>query len=258
MTLRWRRQVVSFLYHEVTDDPSSSGFQRPSALPYKHGIAEFEQNLDAIQDARVPVSRVHELDPGTKEPATLITFDDGGKSNLHSADALEKRGWKGHFFITTSRIGDKTFLSASEIQELHQRGHVIGSHSHNHPDVFYAQTYEEMMREWTDSRDILANVIGEAIHTAAVPGGEMDRRTQLSAQEAGFSFLFTSEPRLHPWQLQSLTCLGRVGPKAGTPIPRVAALARRRGFLKEKAVRRIKTTLRRTYRPIQGLLSNKS
>ena len=43
--------IASFLYHDVTDDPAESGFQRPSALPYKHNIGEFSQNLDQIESS---------------------------------------------------------------------------------------------------------------------------------------------------------------------------------------------------------------
>ena len=36
MIEKLRPKIAAFLYHEVTDDPLASGFQRKAALPYKH------------------------------------------------------------------------------------------------------------------------------------------------------------------------------------------------------------------------------
>jgi peptidoglycan/xylan/chitin deacetylase (PgdA/CDA1 family) len=65
------------------------------------------------------------LDP---MPYLLFTFDDGGVSFLDLiAPALERHGWRGLFFIATNWIGSPGFLKASQIAELRQRGHHIGT-----------------------------------------------------------------------------------------------------------------------------------
>lgn len=250
-------RVATFLYHEVTDDPSSTGFQRKSALPYKHGTVEFRDHMACLAGSPLNPSLVHEVDFGSRQRYLLLTFDDGGRSALHIADELEERGWRGHFFVTTSLIGSDTFLSADGVRELHHRGHVVGSHSHSHPDVFYELEYEEMLHEWRTSRKILAEILRRDVDCASIPGGEMDRDTQLSAREAGFRFLFTSEPVLEPWRIDSLICLGRVCPKHGSPLRKVSALARQRGFWKANLVRRVKSSLKRVYYPARRLLRNK-
>ena len=43
------KDVVTFLYHEVSDDPDSTGFVRKSSLPYKHKKEEFIKNIEAIK-----------------------------------------------------------------------------------------------------------------------------------------------------------------------------------------------------------------
>ena len=41
-------EVAGLMYHEVSDDPTTSGFQRPGALPYTMTTAAFRRHLDAI------------------------------------------------------------------------------------------------------------------------------------------------------------------------------------------------------------------
>lgn len=249
-----KARVAAFLYHEVTDDPSTTGFQRKSALPYKHGISEFDENLNEIAKSPICMSLVNKIDFNASQKHLLLTFDDGGKSAMIIADAIEKHEWKGHFFITTSLIGKNTFLSKKEICELHQRGHIIGSHSHNHPDIFYDLSYDELLKEWQVSRDVLTDIVQENVVCASVPGGDMNLSTILSAQEVGIKFLFTSEPTLAPWKLDNLVCLGRVCPKKGTSLKKVSAFANHRGYSKELVIRKIKNTVKKAYYPARKII----
>src|SRR5437870_2886166 len=47
-------ELATFTYHDVTDDPGDSGFQRPAAMPYKLSTAAFQGHLDAIGSAGSP------------------------------------------------------------------------------------------------------------------------------------------------------------------------------------------------------------
>ncbi len=130
--------VATFAYHEVTDDPTASGFQRAGARPYTLTRRRFADHLDAIAAAPCRPTLVGEIDFDRPARHLLLTFDDGGKSALYASDQLAQRGWRGHFFIVTGLIGHRTFLNAAAIRHLRQCGHLIGSHSHTHPDVFRA------------------------------------------------------------------------------------------------------------------------
>ena len=258
MSEKLAARVSSLLYHEVTDDPATTGFQRKAALPYKHAITEFDQNLARIAQSPIAVSLVDQIDFDTPNQHLLLTFDDGGKSAMHIADAIEKQNWRGHFYITTSLIDTATFLSARQIKDLHARGHIIGTHTHTHPHVFYNLRYQQMLEEWQRSLEILKDLLQAPITTASIPGGEMNFETQLSAQAAGIRFLFTSEPKLTPWKLDTLICLGRVCPKTGTSLDKVSRFAQHRGFGRELAVREIKNTIKKVYYPLRTMLGFKS
>ncbi len=243
------RSVVaaSFGYHEVTDDPPAAGFQRPGALPYKHTRDAFARDLAAIAAGPCLPERVTDTDLSSPGRHVFLTFDDGGKSAAWIADTLAARGWKGHFFIVTGLIGTRTFLTAQEVRYLRATGHVVGSHSDTHPDIFREQPFDRMVEEWRISRDRLAQLLGEPCATASVPGGDISRQVLQSADAAGLSYLFTSEPVLTPERVGACWVLGRYMPKAWTPAERIGELAAFRGWRSALLLRRLKGAARRVF-----------
>jgi peptidoglycan/xylan/chitin deacetylase (PgdA/CDA1 family) len=236
--------VASFGYHDVTDDPAASGFQRPAALPFKLGCSTFAEHLDHIAaGVRVPelIGGVDLTQPGHH---VLLTFDDGGKSAVRAGDELARRGWKGHFFIITSRVGERTFLDPAEIRYLRGCGHAIGSHSHTHPNLFRELSPARMHEEWRVSRDWLTQLLGEPCLAASVPGGDLSARVQHSAANAGFKYLFTSEPTVTPDRVAGCWILGRFVAKRRTSPARVGELARLHGWGRAMLLRRMKVGAR--------------
>jgi peptidoglycan/xylan/chitin deacetylase (PgdA/CDA1 family) len=144
---------------------------------------------------------------------------------MRAAAALELRGWRGLFFITTSRIDTPGFLSAGEVRELARRGHVVGSHSHSHPTYMGRLSREELDREWTQSRGVLAEVVSAPPAIAAVPGGYVSAEVIRSAAAAGYETLFTSEPTARAQQ-RELLVRGRFTIWSTTPARVAAAYAR--------------------------------
>lgn len=239
-------RIASFGYHEVTDEPTTSGFQRPAALPFKHTRRAFAEHLASIAAGPHVPGLVAQIDFTRLGRHVLLTFDDGGTSAVYAADELSRRGWKAHFFIVTSLIGTRTFIDAADIRYLRSCGHVIGSHSHTHPDIFRDQTPERMLEEWRTSCGILADLLGEPCSVASVPGGDISTAVLRSAAPAGLRYLFTSEPWTRPHQVDGCWILGRFGPKTTTPPARTAELARFRGWGRALLVRQLKDIARQT------------
>lgn len=180
-------------YHDIAPRQERDAVGFPGALAgrYKLEPVAFEAHLDALAATGLEVGP---LDAGGSPPQVALTFDDGGSSALLAAEALERHGWRGQFFVTTGRIGTPGFLSAEELRELARRGHLIGSHSHTHPTYMGRLTREQLDREWSDSRDAIAEILGAPPRTASVPGGYLSRAVIDSAAAAGYGLLFTSEP----------------------------------------------------------------
>src|SRR5207245_2482839 len=112
-----RPELATFTYHDVTDDPSDSGFQRPAAMRYKLTRAAFARHLDAI-GVGGPPSRIFDVNLAIPGRHHLLTFDDGGQSAVAVADEIARRGWLGHFFVVTRLIGTRRFLTVSEVRYL--------------------------------------------------------------------------------------------------------------------------------------------
>jgi peptidoglycan/xylan/chitin deacetylase (PgdA/CDA1 family) len=249
--------VASLGYHDVTDLPAESGFQRNGAVPYKLGAGQFAQHLDRIAGLAAP-ALVTDIDLIRQGRHLLLTFDDGGKSALRVSEELCRRGWRGHFFITTGLIGQRTFLDAEEIRHLRSCGHVVGSHSHTHPDIYRELDWEQMVVEWRRSCDVLAQLLGEPCVTAAVPGGEISGAVLRSAGSAGLRYLFTSEPWLRPRIVGGCWVLGRFCPKASTSSEEIAELADFRGWTTKLLVRRLKGMASRSVPPLYRLYVSRS
>src|SRR5262245_32110687 len=114
----------------------------------------------------------------------FLTFDDGFLGMYtRVAGMLEENGWHGHFFIITDRIGAPGFLNESQIRELRQRGHVIGSHSHSHPERMSHLTATQMRIEWKESTTRLNNLLGEPVEVASVPNGYYSHTVAETAAE---------------------------------------------------------------------------
>jgi len=236
--------VAGFMYHDVTEDPDSSGFLRAGARSYKLSRRAFGLHLEGIAEAPVAPSLVTAVDFSSPGRYLVLTFDDGGKSALAASESLARRGWKAHFFIATSLIGQPTFLTATEIRELAACGHIVGSHSHTHPDIFRDLPPERMLQEWRVSRDMIAQILSAPCVTASVPGGDISRLVLRSAADAGFAYLFTSDPWLAPQRVAGCWVLGRFAPKVGTSPARVRQLANFRGWASARLARRLKDAAR--------------
>ncbi|MEP7227344.1 MAG: polysaccharide deacetylase family protein [Gemmatimonadales bacterium] len=254
-----RRPLIACLgYHDVTDDPTESGFQRNGAQPFKLGVRLFCDHLDRVAAAGQAPGLVTDLDLTRPGRHLLLTFDDGGKSAIRIAAELDRRGWLGHFFITTSLIGRRTFLDAGEIRGLRAGGHLVGTHSHTHPDIYRELEPERMLVEWRQSSDILAQILGEPCLAASVPGGEISNHVLRSAGAAGLRHLFTSEPWLTPRVVGGCWILGRYCPKLSTAADEIDALVHFEGWANKLVVRRLKSLASRSLPSLYRLYVRRS
>ncbi|MGH7515381.1 MAG: polysaccharide deacetylase family protein [Gemmatimonadales bacterium] len=244
------QEVATFCFHEVTDEPRSTGFQRRGAAPFTLTRRTFIEHLDAIAASPWTPRRVTDLGPGSPSRCIMLTFDDGGRSALDAADELSRRGWTGHFFIVTGRIGTSTFLSRDGVRQLHRAGHVVGSHSHTHPDIFRELAPRDMLAEWQTSAAALSDLLGAPCEAASVPGGEISQAVLRSGAAAGFRYLFTVEPTVRPGDEGGCRVFGRYMVKARTKRSRMEQLAQFRGWTGALALRRMKAVARRSFPPL--------
>lgn len=206
---------ITILYHDVTaaGREDSSGFSGANAARYKLTPEDFARHLDRISSViKQPPLASADVDEFriSEESNWMITFDDGGLSAYTDiAEQLEQRGWRGWFFFATDFIGTASFCTREQIQELHRRGHVIGSHSCSHPERISNCAWDELVQEWSQSCQILGEIIQAPITTASVPGGFYSRDVARAASVAGVRILFNSEPTTATFRVDQTLVLGR-------------------------------------------------
>jgi hypothetical protein len=219
------------MYHDVVpdDELDSSGFPGATAGVYKVGRSRFRAQLSAVAKARgdspILAPELVRAAPRERIPF-LLTFDDGGVSaHTEVAAELDRLGWRGHFFVTTDLIDRPSFLSREQIRDLHARGHVVGSHSRSHPTRMALCSPAELLEEWRASTEVLAQLLGEPVTTASVPGGYYRRRVAEAAATAGIDALFTSEPTTSCHEVDGCLVIGRYMVQKWTSPEAVAGLA---------------------------------
>lgn len=176
--------TVYLLFHDIyVNDPHDSGFNSPAADRYKLSAARFDRelaDLALVQSHAIPFH---------------LTFDDGGESFYTIVvDRLEARGRRAHCFVSTNYIDSPGFLTRAQIRELHDRGHVIGSHTASHPALMHTGMPGAIRDEWRTSIATLEDIVGTRIVHASVPGGCYSKTVAQAAANAGVTTLFTSEP----------------------------------------------------------------
>lgn len=194
-------ETYILMYHCVYDKTvDESGFQNNEAIKYKIRLIDFEKQV-------IAVCRCLE---GQSDKRVLFSFDDGGVSFYTViAPILEKYGLKGLFFITTSCINKPGFLSEKQILELYSKGHIIGSHSHTHPEMMNSMSENEIFYEWSTSCKILENIIGEKIIVASIPNGFTSKLIIDSMVKCGIKYIYTSKPSVNPIVYNNSIIYGR-------------------------------------------------
>jgi peptidoglycan/xylan/chitin deacetylase (PgdA/CDA1 family) len=201
--------ALALIYHDVvpTAEQASSGFTVAGAAHYKLTPEQFESHLAALDGLDV-----------------VLTFDDGGASALAVADALERHGRRGTFFVTAGYVGTPAFLSRDGVRELHERGHAIGSHSHTHPNLTQLPA-AEIAEEWRLSKEALEEILRTPVRSASTPGGFYSRAVAHAAFAQGYDVLYTSEPWRSPRNVDGGIVHGRFAVVESTPPAKVVALA---------------------------------
>ena len=108
--------VVTFLYHEVSDDPNSTGFIRKSNLPYKHKSKEFIENIEAIKESQITPTTINQIENKSAYGYLLLNFQGKGFTEIqsfryiiHSRSGIDQAHPQHHLIVKDG--GDQQRLS---------------------------------------------------------------------------------------------------------------------------------------------------
>jgi peptidoglycan/xylan/chitin deacetylase (PgdA/CDA1 family) len=167
------------LYHELRPAPSH--------YSYITEPAAFQNHIDLFSGLRTAENS--ELWPE-------VTFDDGHKSNFEYAlPILQSRNLKAQFFITVGWTGHRPgYMGWAELRQLHEAGQSIGAHGWTHTLLTHCGE-KDLQVELNSARLTLEDKLGTSITTMSLPGGRYNRSVLSACEAAGYTQIYTSEPK---------------------------------------------------------------
>jgi len=185
---------VMLMYHAITPGKIRPGW------PWAVSMQQFRDQLDflAAEGYATPTMGELVVEPNKWTGRTaVITFDDGYIDNLAACDELQKRGMRATWFVVTGSIGESPkwpadgrpqgrLLNADELRAMQENGMEIGSHTVNHVRLTEADDVR-LMRELTDSKATLEDLLGSAVNSFAYPYGAWDAHCAEAVKQAGYS-----------------------------------------------------------------------
>lgn len=209
---------VMLMYHAVIPGKGIP------AWPWAVSMQRFCDQLDFLAAEGYGTPTMTEL---TSKPAkewpdrtAVITFDDGYADNLAACEALQKRGMRASWFIVSGSVGQSPqwpadgrppgrLLNASELREMQENSMEIGSHTVNHVRLPEADD-AHLVRELTDSKAMLEDLLGNAVGSFAYPYGAFNERCAKAVKQAGYTAACITRTGWalrdnNPYQLRRLT-----------------------------------------------------
>lgn len=208
-----RQKLISLTYHEF----------QTTRHRYSFTIEEFRDHLAAIKKVVAGAPAV--LNGINDSSGFVLTFDDGHRSWLEAAEALQELQWRAFFFVITGGIGKAGAFDRSYIKRLASMGHVIGTHTVDHPFQLSGRDDAFILDQWSRSKAALEDILGHEVTSGSVPGGFYNAKVGRAADAAGLKHLFTSEPVITSWDVGGCRVLGRFALTNGMSSRRVARIA---------------------------------
>lgn len=203
-----------FAYHNFVERPDVPA---PAAQAYVLSQAQFDAHLAALADPELRPSRLADVLTSPAAGQFVLSFDDGYLTDYSVAFArLAERGWPGCFFVIASQVGAPRALGWRELREMAAAGMEIGSHSLTHPFLHRADP-DQIRREFGESKRILEDGLGQAVHFASLPRGSAAPGMGALIKELGYRAFCTSEPglvsaRTNPFEVPRIAVKQRTTP----------------------------------------------
>ena len=116
----------------------------------------------------------------------VSSWDDGHPLDEKLAELLERRGFRGTFFVPIRNSEGLPVIGASALRALSLR-HEIGSHTLDHT-YLHGIPRDVVRRQVCDGKTELEDLLGQSVAGFCYPGGRYDSETVAIVRAAGFAF----------------------------------------------------------------------
>ncbi len=178
-------------YHDLLEQPLDSKDLHYSSTLDK---VNFQAQMEWLYKNQY---QTRSLDEILKNPninkVVVITFDDGHYSNYELAyPILRQHQFTATFFIVPSFIGQKNYLTQTQIQEMMQFGMRFESHSLSHPNLLDIND-DTLRRELKESKIAIERITGQTVNHFCVPYGYYDNRIVHAVKDCGYRTIVTED-----------------------------------------------------------------
>lgn len=176
-------------YHSVTEPATNEVIITPEKLKAELTYIKNQGYITLTMKDLKNYLLNHSLIP---EKSILITFDDGYMDNYYNAfPILKELNMNATIFCITSNLDGNYYLSKEAIKEMSTYGIDIESHTINHPHL-NKLTYEDQLKELTESKKTLESITGKEVTSIAYPFGDYNEDSIKAAKNSGYTFGFTT------------------------------------------------------------------
>lgn len=183
------------MYHEVSQDAPETRGRRHMSPVYDMAVSVFDEQMRVLSERRYRGLLLHDVatQGGERDPAVLLTFDDGLAGNERNAlPILKKYGLRATFFVAVGSIGTARFMDWEQLKTLVREGMSVQSHTVNHRPLQLLGE-REMYRELYESKARLEDELGIEVNALSFPHGSYDARAVDTACQLGYRYLCTSD-----------------------------------------------------------------
>ncbi len=154
----------------------------------------FQYFINLSLEKKIPVrSLEYILENQDELRCCSFTFDDGHVTNYDAARLLHAHGYSADFFVNSSTIDTKHFLSSSQLKEMVGMGMSIQSHGHTH-EFMNDLSDQALLEQLKKSKELISDACGKEVTIFAPPGGRYDHRLIAMAEKIGYVAISNSEP----------------------------------------------------------------
>jgi peptidoglycan/xylan/chitin deacetylase (PgdA/CDA1 family) len=173
--------------------------------PYRISLDRLDGQLDWLVRggwANVTLDQVGEALAGRSDAlpskGVLLTVDDGYKAGALAASHFEAHGFRGVYFVNPGSLGMRAFLSWDDLKALEAHGHVVASHTTDHPNLAKVPTNQDpatyaawVWGQLAGCRRTLEERLGHPVTALAWPFGAYNPALVRAAQRAGYTQIYS-------------------------------------------------------------------
>lgn len=186
-------KISVLMFHALKSDSEDLQFADPHYAMFSDAFSKLVKQLRSDQvkiDSLKNVSQHIEKD----NRYTIFTFDDGHISNYELAyPVLFENECSADFFINSAFVGQKGYMSWSQLSEMNSHGMSIQSHGHHHY-YFDDLSKQDIKNELETSKKTIEDRVGSEVNIFAPPGGRITSEVRKIALDLGYKMISTSMP----------------------------------------------------------------